>query len=266
MVAAPAHRDHVFDQLRGRGEGRVLFQPENRGTAVGVFLGLTYVLARDPEATVVIYPSDHFIYPESAFLNVVRTAVRHAERYADEPVLLGVRPSSPEVDYGWIVPSPAEGDLPTRRVEAFLEKPPRRTGGESAAEGGPLEHDDPRRQGGFASGRSAGGAFRRSCGSFARFGESLRARSRRRPARRTSTRTFPRAIFPPTFSRRAPDRLRVLEMSGVWWNDWGRPERILATLRALERSDEFPKALVLEPEETLVHAASPRRQEVSHVP
>jgi hypothetical protein len=38
-------------------------------------------------------------------------------------------------------------------------------------------------------------------------------------------------------------------MSGVWWSDWGRPERILETLRALERPAEFPEALVLEPKE-----------------
>src|SRR3990172_2715222 len=80
VVAAPEHRGHLLEQLAGRGEGRVLFQPKNRGTAPGVFLGVTYVLARDPNATVVIYPSDHFVYPESAFLNVVANAVRAAER------------------------------------------------------------------------------------------------------------------------------------------------------------------------------------------
>jgi len=83
VVAAPEHRGHVFEQLAGRGEGRVILQPKNRGTAPGVFLALTYVLARDPNAAVVIYPSDHFVYPESAFLNVVGNGVRNAQRYPD---------------------------------------------------------------------------------------------------------------------------------------------------------------------------------------
>src|SRR3990172_3723480 len=135
VVAAPEHRGHVLEQLAGRGEGRVLFQPKNRGTAPGVFLALTHVLARDPNATVVIYPSDHFVYPESAFLNVVRNAVRGAQRYPDGAVLLGVRPSTSETDYGWIVPSPGEPNGPTRRVEGFLEKPPRRLAEEALRKG-----------------------------------------------------------------------------------------------------------------------------------
>ncbi|HEX9725637.1 MAG TPA: sugar phosphate nucleotidyltransferase, partial [Vicinamibacteria bacterium] len=59
VVAADSHREDVLSQMEGRVPGRILFQPENRGTAPGVFLPLTYVLAEDPEATVVVYPSDH---------------------------------------------------------------------------------------------------------------------------------------------------------------------------------------------------------------
>ena len=62
-------------QLDGRRVGTVLFQPANRDTGAGVFLPLTYVRARDPLATVIIYPSDHFVYPEERFLDTVRDAV-----------------------------------------------------------------------------------------------------------------------------------------------------------------------------------------------
>jgi hypothetical protein len=68
------------------------------------------------------------------------------------------------------------------------------------------------------------------------------------PCSKRSTGTFLRGIFPPTCSN-GLDRLAVLEMSGVWWSDWGRPQRILETLRALERPTAFPEALVLEGKE-----------------
>src|SRR3990172_8535856 len=59
-------------------------------------------------------------------------------------------------------------------------------------------------------------------------------------------RTLPARDFSSDVLQRASDRLRVLEMNGVWWSDWGRPERILETLRELERPAAFPEALVLE--------------------
>jgi len=71
-------------------------------------------------------------------------------------------------------------------------------------------------------------------------------------------RTLPARDFSSDVLQRAPDRLRVLEMNGVWWSDWGRPERILETLRALERPAAFPEALVIEIKEPLLSAASYR--------
>ncbi|RPJ83235.1 MAG: hypothetical protein EHM18_14670, partial [Acidobacteria bacterium] len=48
--------------------GRILEQPIARGTGAGVFLAATYVMAADPNATFVILPSDHFVYPEPLFV------------------------------------------------------------------------------------------------------------------------------------------------------------------------------------------------------
>jgi mannose-1-phosphate guanylyltransferase len=244
VVAAPEHRGHLLEQLAGRGEGRVILQPKNRGTAPGVFLGVTYVLARDPNATVVIYPSDHFVYPESAFLNVVANAVRAAERYPDRPVLLGVRPSTLELDYGWIVPSPGEPNGPTRQVDAFLEKPSRRLA-EKALRKGALWNTMI-----VASKLDALWALGwRSVSeimpSFVRLWEALRA-GRDDTVLEEIYQDLPSRDFSSDLLQRAADRLGVLEMSGVWWSDWGRPERILETLRALERPVAIPEALVLE--------------------
>jgi mannose-1-phosphate guanylyltransferase len=255
VVAAPDHREHIREQLRGRERGRVLFQPRNRGTGPGVFLALTHVLALDPNASVVIFPSDHFVYPESAFLNVVRSAVANAQRYPDGPVLLGVRPSTSESDYGWIVPSPGEPDGGPRRVEAFLEKPPRRIAEET------------RRKGALwntlivASKLDALWALGFRCvpeimPAFVRLQETLRA-GRDDSVLEEIYRGLPSRDFSCDLLQKASDRLRVLEMNGVWWSDWGRPDRILETLRALERSKAFPQALLLEPK--AVDSVSSRR-------
>ena len=125
-VVAHSHRHEALAQLDGRGGNTILFQPANRDTAAGVFLPLTYIRARAPQATVVLYPSDHFVYPEDRFLEAVRRAVRIAESHPDRVVMLGVAPDRLELDYGWIQPGQSLADLPEEPVQAvrsFLEKP-----------------------------------------------------------------------------------------------------------------------------------------------
>jgi len=67
-VIARSHRGHAWPQLARRRNGKVILQPANRDTAGGIFAALSYVRALDPQATVVIYPSDHFVYPECRFI------------------------------------------------------------------------------------------------------------------------------------------------------------------------------------------------------
>jgi mannose-1-phosphate guanylyltransferase len=127
VVVAARHHDHdVWDQLHGRPTGLVLLQPKNAGTAAGVFLPLTFILARDPEATVVIYPSDHFISPEDSFLSAVTQAVEGSIVLGGRPVLLAAKPDSLELEYGWIKPGGVLGRIEKvaiHAVEAFFEKP-----------------------------------------------------------------------------------------------------------------------------------------------
>ena len=130
-VALPEHRvtviarDHLIDcraQLNDRNRGIIVEQPLNCDTAAGVFLPLTYVRAHDPTATVLIYPSDHFVHPEERFTHVLRAAVLAAECLENRLIMLGVAPDTMELDYGWIHSGREIGCLEghsVRTVEAF---------------------------------------------------------------------------------------------------------------------------------------------------
>src|SRR5206468_9992422 len=125
-VIARAHEGHAKPQLAGRQSGKVLLQPNNRDTAAGIYLALTFVRQQDPEATVVIFPSDHFVYPVDRFIEVVWTAVAAARELKVHLVLLGVCPDKLELEYGWIQPGPHLSWVNGHRVratQAFLEKP-----------------------------------------------------------------------------------------------------------------------------------------------
>jgi mannose-1-phosphate guanylyltransferase len=69
------HQREARAQFTPREAGKLIVQPANRDTAAGIYLALTYVRAQDPQAMVVLYPSDHFVYPADRFLEVVRSAL-----------------------------------------------------------------------------------------------------------------------------------------------------------------------------------------------
>jgi mannose-1-phosphate guanylyltransferase len=89
-------------------------------------LPLVYVLAREPEATVLILPSDHFVLPDDQFVSHLERAAQLAECLPNRLVVLGAAPTRPQADFGWVEAGPVlEGltDFGARSVKKFYEKP-----------------------------------------------------------------------------------------------------------------------------------------------
>lgn len=121
VIVDLSHRQHVLTLSPGRA-GVVLFQPSDRGTATGVLLALTPVLDADPEAVVLLTPSDHGVRNEDRFRRGVLEAVRRVRRHNDV-VLFGAEPTQANDDYGWIVPGSKRRLTGLRSVRQFVEKP-----------------------------------------------------------------------------------------------------------------------------------------------
>jgi mannose-1-phosphate guanylyltransferase len=122
VVVAASHRRWWQRELVDIEPENILVQPVNRGTACGVLLPLAHIAARDPEARVVVAPSDHFVEDEPGYASSLQQA---AELVASRPgllIVLGIRPDHPSPDYGWIL-----GDKPgedgVQLVSSFVEKP-----------------------------------------------------------------------------------------------------------------------------------------------
>jgi mannose-1-phosphate guanylyltransferase len=239
-------RSHLSDarlQLAERPVETIILQPENCDTGAGVFLPMTYIRKRDPGATVVVYPSDHFIYPEDKFAEVVVSAVRAAEEYPEDLVLLGVVPDNPEPDYGWIIPGTDLGWVYGRRVarvQSFLEKPGA-VRAQAAMESGGLWNtlvfavkvETIWRMGlnCFPEMMPLFEQLERAIGTPAE-GTLLDAIYRIMPVRNLSAGLLARVV----------EHVAVIELDGVFWSDWGRPERIADTLRRMDKTPAFPWA------------------------
>jgi mannose-1-phosphate guanylyltransferase len=123
VIVDAGHRDHVNAWGGSASLGRLVVQPEDRGTAAGVLLALTPILESAPDAVVAITPSDHGVVNAEAFRRGISEAARQVAVHEDI-VLCGVVPTAAQEDYGWISvgSTPASTSLP--RVQSFVEKPP----------------------------------------------------------------------------------------------------------------------------------------------
>ncbi len=121
------HLDVGREQLRPLPPDNVVVQPCNRDTGPGLLLALMQLGHRSPGATVAVFPSDHYVGDDCAFVAHVTRAATLVNQHPAKVVLLGIRPDRPEPGYGYITParpfrSRCEACM-TFRVAAFREKP-----------------------------------------------------------------------------------------------------------------------------------------------
>ena len=121
-IVADTHRRWWRPMTAALPGRNVIAQPRNRGTGNGILLPLLHIVNRDPDARIVILPSDHYIRRESVLRGSLRRAVRELERYERELVLLGISPEEPDPELGYIQPASGDG-RGFHSVERFVEKP-----------------------------------------------------------------------------------------------------------------------------------------------
>ncbi len=136
MVCNEEHRFLVAEQLREAGvtPSHIVLEPVARNTAPAVAAAAILLAAQDPDALMLVLPSDHLIDDVVMF----RAAINSAAEAATDGALVtfGIKPTRPETGYGYI----SGGDrLGTRegvfKVESFVEKPDRVTAENYLAKG-----------------------------------------------------------------------------------------------------------------------------------
>lgn len=101
-----------------------IIEPAPRGTASVVGLAAEILHRRDPDAVMIVLPSDHFIRNRDLFHYLLKASVDVAN--SDYLVTLGISPAYPSTAYGYIQQGmPVSGDFkyPVYQVKRFKEKP-----------------------------------------------------------------------------------------------------------------------------------------------
>jgi len=237
-VVARDHRRRGWPEQFERIGGRLIVQPANRGTATATFLALTYIRRINPDATVVLYPSDHFVYPEQRFIDIIRVAIGAAQHLSQKVVLLGVAASRAEVDFGRIQIGNDLGRFQGYRLNAaarFKEKPALAGREEPMMAEGDLWNTlilATKANFLWALGRRCFPEMMKRLNCFsAAIGHRDEEAELDALYQELSHYDFSAGLL-----EALPQELAVMELKGVLWSDWGRPERILESLAVIGRS------------------------------
>jgi mannose-1-phosphate guanylyltransferase len=121
-LVAAQHRKWWTPVVAGLNEANVFVQPHNRGTAIGVLLTLLTIEMRNPQATLILLPADHYYRDEDAIIRVLRAAANLAGADGTSTYLLAADPESPDPELGYILPAERTVDKPAL-IAGFTEKP-----------------------------------------------------------------------------------------------------------------------------------------------
>jgi mannose-1-phosphate guanylyltransferase len=126
LIVVGAHQSaEAARQLAHWPQDNIIYQPANRDTAPGILLPLSYITHRDPGATIIVSPSDHFVRDENRFMESVARALADLKRHSDKMILLGMTPEQgQETEYGYIQLEKHPRSTLTQPVAGFIEKPP----------------------------------------------------------------------------------------------------------------------------------------------
>lgn len=126
VVCSGAHRFVVEEQLDAIGisPALIVLEPVARNTAAAIAAAAELLLETDPDAALLVLPSDHFVPDEEAFASDVRAALPAAA--VGHLVTFGITPACAHTGYGYIRQgAPISGIPRVFEAERFVEKPAR---------------------------------------------------------------------------------------------------------------------------------------------
>ena len=231
VVVTQKHRQFYQPLGNELSPALLLEQPLNKGTAPAILYALLQVAAKSPKAVVALFPSDHYFADDEEFMSHIDVAIDAVEIHPETVLLLGIAPTFPETEYGWIEPHSsilASAQRSITRVRKFWEKPSLNVA-TSLMDRGCLWNSFVMVGRVDALLKMTQAAMPEMYAAFAAVMPKFRT-----AAEPTALAELYAHIEDANFSHQVlavrPEDLMVMRVGDVGWSDLGEPKRVLATL------------------------------------
>jgi mannose-1-phosphate guanylyltransferase len=101
ILTNTSYSDIVKEQLPNISRSQILSEPMRKNTAPCIAYAASKIMAIDPNATLIVSPSDHLIIQDQRFEEIINIAIKNAEAHKSI-VTLGIQPTRPDTGYGYI--------------------------------------------------------------------------------------------------------------------------------------------------------------------
>ncbi len=125
VVTNKKYQKLVREQLPGLRPDRLICEPARKNTAPCIAYAAYKIHEMDPNASLVVAPSDHIILKEDVFCDIVMSGLEAAAK-GNRLFTIGITPSRPDTGYGYIQfdeDTEVPGDTRLKKVKTFTEKP-----------------------------------------------------------------------------------------------------------------------------------------------
>lgn len=123
VVTHRKYEAQVAEQLPAMPHRNIILEPARRNTAPCIAYAAYRIQSEDPEANILVAPSDHLISNETEFVRIASLVLQTASDN-DYLLTLGIKPHRPDTGYGYIQFEDLEGGNPEiKKVKTFTEKP-----------------------------------------------------------------------------------------------------------------------------------------------
>ncbi len=123
IVSNLEYKELILKQLPQISESQVLLEPMRRNTAPCIAYANYKLLQQNPNANIVVTPSDHLILKEDEFLETIAEGLKFTKSN-NALLTLGIKPTRPDTGYGYIQASESVQNISKLKiVKTFTEKP-----------------------------------------------------------------------------------------------------------------------------------------------
>lgn len=124
IITNESYIDLVKQQLPTVNESQILLEPLMRNTAPCIAYGSMKIAELNPNAVIVVAPSDHTVRNQPAFIQAIEKSIEAASKH-NCLITLGIKPNRPDTGYGYIqyIDETLKGNEEVHKVKTFTEKP-----------------------------------------------------------------------------------------------------------------------------------------------
>lgn len=122
IASNSSYKELIMEQLPELSENQILLEPARRNTAPCIAYAMNKIESINPNANVVVAPSDHLVLKEDEFIATISEGLSYTKN-EDIILTMGIKPHRPETGYGYIQTADKVGDGNLFKAKTFTEKP-----------------------------------------------------------------------------------------------------------------------------------------------